>query len=173
MPRKTETYRLQDVAQGLDQRLDNLADKVAKAGDDEDTSESVQEARQLEGHLAGIQWAIDEYGADAEITLGALTTGEYARVSDYTTDAANEQVGGPTSVEGASQIFFVAAGLVDAPFVDDSAGFEDRCAAVRGLPPQITRWLESQVDELTTPDVDLGNGFEARVAERRSDDEGE
>lgn len=172
MPLGTKTYTLADEAERLDEKLDRLADDAAER-EGEDTPESeetVAEAQRVEQQLVGVLWACDEFGDDATITVGDLSTGDLARVQDYTQDVRQQRSGGATnrSVAGAHRIFFCAAGIVDAPFIDEDASFEDKAVAVRNLKPQCTTWLEDRVDDLSTPDVELGNGFAARVAARTS-----
>lgn len=178
MPRTTRTYDLQDEADRLDDELDALAEEAADA-DPESAAreEAAAEAMLVEQQFVGVRWALDPPADETrepyeEVTLGALTTGEYARVTDRLDAARQERVGfGPDggAMEGAGRVFFAAAGLVDAPFVDADADFEAKAQAVNDLPPQFTRWLEARVDDLTTPDVDVGNGFEARLAAKQSD----
>lgn len=168
MPLETHSYDLEAVKRELEERAADLADRLDEGDTDADTApreqqEIVQEGQQVDKHLAGVQWALGE-GYD-EVTLGGLTAGEYARVGDRTLDAQAEQIGGASSTEYASGILFTAAGVVDAPFLDEGAGFEVKAMAVRELSPQFQSWLESEVDDLTTPDVDLGNGFAARVSQ--------
>lgn len=173
MPRHTRTYDLRDVADRLDDDLDALAADI----DTEDAADdALERAITLEHQLAGVQWAIDEFGPDTdhgpEVTLGALTAGEYARVRDETDKSRQLLVGADSSdtdAAGVRQIAFVAAGLVDGPFVGDSvpaglAGFDKRRDAVADLAPQFVSWLEDEIDDLTTPDVDAGN-FVARLGD--------
>ncbi|MFC7044300.1 hypothetical protein ACFQH6_20715 [Halobacteriaceae archaeon GCM10025711] len=102
------------------------------------------------------------------MTLGALRTDEFALVEDHTKDVQDAKVGG-RNVDGAGRKFFVAAGLLDAPFLDEDAGFEARARAVGQQPMQVTEWLEHRINELSTPDVDFRNGFGERVAAKRQE----
>lgn len=175
MPRTTETFDLHAEADRLDDRLDALADQAADADPDSTAyREATEEATLVEQQLVGVRWALHPDSEDRDpyesITLGGLTTGEYAHVADRVEAARQERVGfghDDGSVAGVGQVFFVAAGLVDAPFLDDT-GFDAKARAVNQLPPQFTRWLEARVDDLTTPTVDVGNSFEQRVAAKQS-----
>jgi hypothetical protein len=112
---------------------------------------------------------------EVTITLGGLTAGEHARVTDRAGDAQAEKsrtvVGGGRqggSVEGASRVFYCAAGLVDAPFVDRGAGFEEKCEAVREVHPGLMVWMESRIDDVNTPSEELGNGWGDRLRRARN-----
>jgi hypothetical protein len=168
MPLKTETYVLGDERDRLDDRLDTLADQAA--GGDE---EAIDEARDVESHLAGVIWGIDQYGADAEVRVGGLTTGEMAEVRDRTAAAREEskQFGGHGQVDGAATTFYTAAGVLDAPFVDGTASVDALAPTVANeLHPQFTQWLESRIDDVTS--VDSGNvtPFAERLAARTADE---
>lgn len=178
MPRTTTRYDLREEAARLDARLDDFADEAADADPDSAAyREAAEEATLVEQQLVGVRWAVDPPDDENRepyeaVVLGGLSTGEYARVTDRLDAARQERVGyGPDggSMEGAGRVFFAAAGLVEAPFLDADADFEATARAVNDLPPQFTRWLEARVDDLTTPETDVGNGFEERVAARRSD----
>lgn len=179
MPVTTTTIDLEAEAERLDERLDDLADEAASADTEQEREQAAIRGQEIEQHLVGVHWALhpgENEGRESydEITLGALTAGEQAQAADRAQTAENQQVGhgDSVSVANASRIFFAAAGVVDAPFLDDSAGYEATVRVLRECNPQFVHWIEDRVDDLTTPDVDLGNGFAARLAEKRSDAEG-
>jgi len=166
MPLTTATYTLGDEQDQLDARLDDLADRAA------DGEDVIEEAQEAESHLAGVLWGIQEYGADAEVTVGGLTTGEMAEVRDRTAAARNEaaQFGGHGQVDGAASTFFVAAGVLDAPFVDGDASVDALTSVVASeLHPQFTQWLEAKVDEETSVDAGNVTPFAERVAARSTE----
>jgi hypothetical protein len=112
---------------------------------------------------------------DVTITLGGLTAGEQARVTDRAGDAQAERsrtvVGGGRqggSVEGASRVFYCSAGLVDAPFIKRGAGFEEKCEAVREVHPGLMVWMESRIDEVNTPSENLGREWDERLSDARN-----
>ncbi|WP_273835121.1 hypothetical protein [Halococcus sp. PRR34] len=125
--------------------------------------------------VQGGQPATTGTSEDVTITLGGLTAGEHARVTDRAGDAQAEksqtvvgagQQGG--SVEGASRVFYCAAGLVDAPFFERGADFESKCEAVREVHPGLMIWIESRIDDVNTPSEDLGNGWGRRLDRARN-----
>ena len=109
--------------------------------------------------------------ANPTITLGGLDGGEYARVTDKVGDAQQQTMGfggQGGSVDGASQIFYCAMGLVDAPFIERGAGFEQKVKAVRGVSPSLLGWMQEKIGELTTPSESAGNDFSARLNQARA-----
>jgi len=169
MPRKTETYQLEEEVERIDERIDELVGEVAELDEGNPLrAQKRSEGQELERHLAGLQWAIappeDEPREPyEEITLGALNAGEFADVTDSLSDLQD----GQTPKNGAGQIVFAAKGIVNAPFIDEDMTEEQKIAAVAQLAPQFHEWIQARVDDLSTPDVS-GNGFEQRLAERES-----
>jgi hypothetical protein len=167
MARRTNTIDLSEEVQRLDQRLDDLADQARGLDEDSDDYEEVrEEAARVERHLVGVKDALrddGEHEAVAEVTVGEVLTGDFAEIEDRARDVQRQRVGrgDDSSVSGAERVFFVAAGLVDAPFLDDDS-FEAGAQAVSELRPPFTAWLEDRIDDLSTPDVDVGN-FEERL----------
>jgi vacuolar-type H+-ATPase subunit I/STV1 len=190
MARRTTTIDLSEEVQRLDQRLDDLAEETAQVEtrldelEDDDRTDSAayqqaedeyqdlrEEAAQLERYLVGATAALNPDDAEREpveeVTVGEVLTGDFAEIEDRARDVQRQRVGrgDDSSVSGAERVFFVAAGLVDAPFLEDDS-FEARAQAVSELRPQFTAWLEDQIDDLSTPDVDVGN-FEDRVEQTK------
>lgn len=168
MPRKTKTYNLKEEAERIDTELDEVAATVSNLEEgNPGRNEKVREGRQLERELAGLQWALNpEEDEDREpyeeVTVGALTAAEYANASDRASDAIGRQKGNSSS-EWLRRLYFASAGVVSAPWLDeDDASFEDKLTETNQVAPQFLFWLESVVDEITTPRVE-GNGFAQRV----------
>lgn len=111
----------------------------------------------------------DGHGADASVTVKGLTSGLYARVTDRV-ETVRQQRDDIQSSRGIHENIFAAAGLVDAPFVDfdeaaaavtrhgddrdyadldESTKLDARVHAVTQLPPNVTKWLYSLVDDET------------------------
>jgi hypothetical protein len=65
-------------------------------------------------------------------------------------------------------VFYCAAGLVDAPFIERGAGFEEKCEAVREVHPGLMVWMESRIDDVNTPSEELGNGWGDRLRRARN-----
>lgn len=286
MPLKQQTYDLRDERDRLDDELDALSERAAECqldleaaaadgadggGDDlnaetvrlqQDLEEIQREAADVQTHLAGLAWAIDEWGNDTDagpdvatdggkrelsgrartsetsdedpreddpkvqqarrrleaddaeavteldgddaahdprdppagggetsdnatesapdpastrtdgavtVTLGGLTAGEYARVADLVSAASQQRVGfaqgGGPARQGQSRNVFVAAGTVSAPWIESGMDLEAQADAVGDLSPNFVEWLETQINDLTTPPESVGNDFGDRVAQ--------
>lgn len=176
MPRTTKTYDLTEEKRRIKREMNQAADEAAQADDGtHDHEEAMARGKMLERQLAGVQWALspdEEEDRDPyeEVTLGALNAREYGKIGDRVKTAKEQSVDGVsqlTSMDGVQQIFFVAGGLVEAPFIPRDAGFEEKAQTVGDLAPQFVTYLQYRVDDLSTPDVQ-GNGFEQLVAEKES-----
>lgn len=169
MPRYTETIDLQKERNRLDKELDELAAESAEYDPGSPRREQLDaQGRRLEKHLAGVMWALnpddeDDIDPIEKVTVGALTAGEYADLTDTTT--ADTSAG--KTAAGSSQVLFAAKGLEDAPFLEDGANEAQRLSAVSDLQPQFQKWLAARVDELSTYDLE-GNGYAARVARNQT-----
>lgn len=153
MPRTTQSFTLESKRDALTDRLNELAEQVAGGDASED---ALQEASRVERHRDAIADAVDEYGEHAEVTIGALTAGEYGQAKDYVKDSQLEKSG--QSVDGVSQIVYVAQGVQTAPFLDAATDTDGAVAAVSQLAPALVEFLEAEIDDLTTPS---GNGHES------------
>jgi len=169
-----ETRRLSEERDRLDQELDGLAEKLVDAESGTQSAQMLQRsANEAETRLAGVCHLIDEYGADATVTVQGLDAGGYARVQDRA-EAIRAQRDKPGDVPGARSNIFAAQGLVDAPFLDaeDLADEVDpldaKLAAVSSQPLGVAKYLESIANELTT--VSEGNfaSLQERLAEKQS-----
>lgn len=160
------TLALADERDRLDERLDELADKIV-AADDPTTLQQV--ASQVETRLSGVAYLCSQYDPEAaSVTVRGLTAGEYARVEDRLAAMRDEADG--DRIPGSETNVFAAAGLVAAPFIDDrDPDLDTALQAVAGQPIGVAKWLESRVNEETTVE---GNGYarlSERIAARRGD----
>lgn len=172
MPRKTETYDLTEERDRIEAELSDLADKTAAVSSQNPMHADLQDqGAQLETHLHGVCWAQEEWG-DETLTFGGLTGGEYGRVEDRLSSAAHSRrESGPMT--GAARVHMVAAGTVDAPYIDDDYGHDQKVSAASGLPVEFLKWAEARIGDLTT----VGNGdvasFAALVREKRQNNSAE
>ncbi|PHQ46359.1 hypothetical protein DJ68_07840 [Halorubrum sp. C3] len=179
MTTPTKTFNLEDEAERLEAKANRLADEAADTDPDtaeaeRELTETVEEGNNVEQMLVGVRWALspeshEDRAPYTEVTLSGLTAGEYADVGDYTQGIKELNQSKVSKHMGATQArrnIFAAAGVESAPFLDDGdTELYDRYRVVRTLNPQFVFWIEQQVDDLTTPEVE-GNEFAARVAER-------
>lgn len=172
MPRYTEPIDLREERDRIDSELDALAADLAELDSDSPKREELNSrGNRMERFLAGLEWAIDPPDDDPtrdepyeEVTLGALSAGEYADL----TDTAAADASTTKSVAGSSRVLYATKGLVDAPFINEGMNEAQRLSAVSDLQPQFQKWLAWRVDGLSTYDIE-GNGFAARVAEQQQE----
>ncbi|MFC6973654.1 hypothetical protein ACFQL1_01580 [Halomicroarcula sp. GCM10025709] len=159
-----ETRTLGEEYDRLDAELDAGVDPILNADDLDETETGasiVQSVSTTQAALGGVSLLIngndrgfDGYDRDAEVTVEGLTAGGFAKVDDWMADvqAHND---GPGDNPGTRRNVWVAAGLVDAPFLEPgelSGGdpFEDKVATVAELPEGVAKWLYEWIDDLTT-----------------------
>lgn len=155
------TYTMRVERSRLDKKLDEYAEKLADIEDDTASGQAImREANDHDVMLSGVEYLIDEYGGDATVEVGGLTSGEYARVEDWVAKS-REQAGG-SDVPGVRRNVFSAAGLQEAPFLDADAleeaetpreELEVKVGIVSNLPLGCAKWLQDRVNEETS----LGN----------------
>ena len=156
---RTRTQRLGDAHESVSDRIAELeADQEQlqrdrNAGDDVDTDrlQTIRsELADLRGHEEALAWAVAEFGADAEVTLSATTTGDRSRVLDT---LQNTVVGS----YGAQKIqdWLLAASIETAPWQDPEDSLVQRGQLVESLPPALTGWLRSEQQSLN--DLEAGN----------------
>lgn len=170
---RERTLVLGETLDDLDDQLDDLADTMVDEEPDEGEEPSeafrdaVQDGQRLNRQHVGVSWAVDEWGADAEVVVSAIDMGSRAEVDDYKSSLRSNTVGGPSSSDGAGRLFYIAAGVAEAPFADRDDGIEETVAELRSVPQQFGDWLEEQINEVSTPDVS-GNEFGERLEARRN-----
>lgn len=152
---REETIRLGDALDELDDQLDQLAASLQTAEDGTASAAVLQRsANEIDTQGADLSGLVDEYGEDAEVTVRGLDAGEYARVEDRVA-AMRAGTDEPGGLPGSSRNVWAAAGLVDAPFLDDDAGFDAKIQTVAAQDPGVAKWLEARVNDLTS--VSEGN----------------
>lgn len=143
---ETALADVDDRISELDDRIDDLAAEAATT--DEALADARTHRQDATRHRQALQWAVDEFGGDAEITLEAHTTTTRSRVMD----TANQQTMGSL---GQSQLadWMHAAGVADAPWLDGGEDLGTRADLLGALPPRLTDWIATQLEDLN----DLGN----------------
>jgi hypothetical protein len=172
MPLREREYVLGAEEERLLERLEDIADDAV--GLDESNPEKqrlLREGQQLDAQLEGVRWAMGAHDDDAvgvwnddvnSVTLGGLTGGEFGKVEDELT---GEDVAG-----GATRVYMVAEGTVDAPYLPDGGGWKATIGAVGQLPLPYLKWAEARIDDLSGVG-DEGNGtrFGDLLADRRAE----
>lgn len=166
-----ETYVLGEERERLDERLDELAAKLVDADEGSTAAQAILDAANtVDTRGEGVAWLIEQHGPDAEVTVAALTAGDYARVQDRLAGMA-AQAGQSADLPGSRTNIYAAAGLVDAPFLDGDEDFDARIEAVADQPVGVAQWLEGRVNHVTTRGSSEGNwdSLEDRLAERTAE----
>ena len=144
--------QLQSEIEELEAEIVDLEERTGGENPDPVAEETLRntrgEKRTLKNHRDGVQWAIDEWSEDATITLEALTTQSRGDAMD----ALRTGRMGDTSSETVKR-YVHAQILVDAPFVESEDDIHDKAALLGRLPPAVSDWLGTEIDELN----DLGN----------------
>lgn len=143
MPLDTTTYTIAEALDEIDDQIDEISETLVDLTAGTDRYEAlVDRAQSLEYRADGLTWMRDEgeWGEDAEITLGALTAGERAKMERQITDGASV---------AERRLWFVAAGTEEAPYAggDLAATFENLVDVHDGY----LQWGEAQLNELSTP----------------------
>ncbi|OYR54326.1 hypothetical protein [Halorubrum halodurans] len=163
MPRDVIELDLEEEADALGDRLDELAEAEL------DGELESSQARRLAGDVQQQMWALEEAleeHPDATWSIREFTPGEKAELTGLirrTKEQAERT--GQDDVESALDNYWAAAGLVDAPFLEDvdASDLHERIMAVRDKPnPYLVQWLADRVTEENT----LGNGKRSSYAER-------
>lgn len=149
------TVTLGDERDRLDARLDDLAESLASADTDTQGAQWLrQQANEIDQQGNGVAYLIDEYGADAEVTVRGLDAGGFAQVEDRIADI-NAGADGPGNNPGSARNVWAATGLVDAPFFDEkpdsgNSAYRQKLDAVAAQPVGVAKWLEALVNEETS-----------------------
>jgi len=146
------TFVLADEREQLDKDLDELADKILNA---DDPAALKKAAANIETKLSGVAYLIETYGEGAEVKCRGLTAGEYAQIEDQLAAMRAEADGG--ELPGAKSNLFAAAGVVNAPFMDEhDPHWESALDTIAEQPVGVARWLFDKVNEATNLQ---GNGY--------------
>jgi hypothetical protein len=182
MPLQKDHIRFDDEIERLEQEREELAEQLAPLDDDNPAAQRLaQRGEDIDVNLKGLRWARDDaHKSDDDsdgvpvwdepvdgVTLAGLTGGEYGQVED-------ELEGETGTGSGATRVYFVAKGTVDAPYVDPSAEYRQQVGAVSQLPIAFLKWAESKINDLSSVGEAEGNSFAALVQEKQaalSDDE--
>lgn len=164
---RTETRTLGGARRELDEKLDEQADRVASLPDDapdDVVTEERTEGLKFDRYRNGIEWAINEWDADATIELGAITTGS----RDFITEL--------TELHNCPQRnAYIAVGTIEAPFLEHDAedmptnpnAVGDTIKKIPDFHPAFADWLNTSIGELGQMEGDTGKSFQKLVREKR------
>lgn len=151
----SRTYRLEGTLEDVQEEIATLDEEIADLEDAADVDEqALAEKRVRRSNRAdqrdALQWAISEFGADAELTIEAFSTAKRSR----TLDTANRQTMGQL---GNNQLtdWLLAAAITEAPWLEGGEDLRERYELVGALPPALTDYLDRQQEALN--DLSEGN----------------
>jgi len=175
MALRDERIQFGEEIDRLEREREDLADEVAALdADDPSRDRKISRGNDIDAYLDGLEWAQTAHEDEAvpawdesvdAVTLGGLTGGEYGRLEQDLSDAAQQSDQG---IQGAQRVYQVRAGTVTAPYLDPSADEIGQLTAVASLPVGFLQWAQHRIDELSS----VGNGdresFADLVAARSS-----
>jgi len=168
MPLHTNTIDLETARDEQQERMQDCADRQLEYPQGSDGAKrAASEGQQAERFASGLSWAIEEFGADTTVTIGALTTGERNLVQSIASDAEGT---------GVSSNAYVAVGTRDAPFLEhdsdnvpqNESAIRQTTAAVTDLHPAFVDYLEQEISDLSRVGSDTGKTYRELVQERRN-----
>jgi hypothetical protein len=151
---RTRTYRLGEARDSVSTRRSELEAEQTElerardaGGDGEVDTDRLQTVRSeladVRGHEEALDWAVAEFGADAEITLSATTTGDRSRVLDTLRNSTVGSFGSEKVTD-----WLLAASIEAAPWQDPDDSLVRRGRLVESLPPALTEWLRAEQESL-------------------------
>lgn len=166
-PRRTLTLgaalaQLNNEIDALDDEIDEYETDLADTDEsdaDAETVNDLQEARSRRGDLRpqrdAVRWlahgddrdgedSFDGYGEDAEVVVEAYTAGDRSRVITMLNQTKMGSFGAATVED-----WMIAAGVVDAPWLDGGEDLQTRATIVEDqLPPGVRDWLGNQLEDI-------------------------
>mgnify|MGYP006286183727 CR=1 FL=1 len=171
MPATTSTVTVGEVVDELDERLDEISRKADQADDPQEQQTLDQQGVRLDQRLAAFEELVAEYDRNAQFEVAELTLDERMRFNDLL-EAAREQAEQQQAFEtgpAMRDVFFTAAGVVDAPWLEGDEAMYERAAALRseeiGVDWRVMQYLKEQVTEANSK----GNPERRSYAERRAE----
>ena len=145
----TDEVVVAEAVEGLSDQIEAYDDAL---DDLESSTEQAKTIRSRKSRLAsmrsGLEWHLTDGDWDDEtaVEVGAMTAGEEAMMHREATGGA-----GPDEM----RLWFVAASLVEGPFVGDT--IEETFNEVAGLHPGAVKFFEAKANGLATASGDEGN----------------
>ncbi len=166
MPADTTTYTIDEIVDDLDEQLDTIAAEADQAGSVEQQQALDQQGLSAEQELVAFEELAEEYGERATIEVASFTADERMRFGDLL-EAAREQAEqrqGYASGSSMREVYWVGAGVVDAPWLDGDESMQERITTTRNsVDWEVIQHLRGKVTEANTK----GNPERRSYAERR------
>jgi len=154
MPLLSETWTVEEALDELQERLDELGDTMDDLDPPSQRYQALtQQKQQLTYMKHGLEWMrdgegdVEAWGADAEITLEAMTAGEKAHMRRVRNNSGDIDE---------LELWFVAAATGAAPYHvggDIGETFDGLCQVHEG----VIEWAKAKANALEVPG-DSGNG---------------
>jgi exonuclease VII small subunit len=146
---------LEEALSSVEADLEDARGRVDKLEDDEDaTNDALAEAysrrQRLESNRDALEWAVQQFGEGARVSMTAFTATTRARTLDEIQRTAVGQVGNEET-----RIWLLAAALDDAPWLDPGDDLADAYRITGELPPALQDYLDDQLTDLN--DLSEGN----------------
>lgn len=159
-----------EIVDDLDERLDEIAQSRKTADNHAQRQQLDRQGTTVEERLAAFEAVVDEHGAGAEFAVARLSADERMRFGDLL-EAAREQAQEQRGFEAGSNmrdVFWTAAGVVDAPWLDGDEEMHERTAAIRneetGPDWHVIQYLKEQVTEANSQGNPERGSYAERVA---------
>lgn len=128
--------------------LGDALERAEANADDADSDGNANANANWDTYRDGLQWAVDQWGADATITLQAFTASSRARIIDA---AESSTVGELGRRELRAKL--IVGSAIDAPWLAGDEALAERLRIADVLPPALLDYLDAEVTDLN----DLGN----------------
>lgn len=165
----TTTFTVGDVVDELDERLDKIADEAtaAESGTEEEQRLD-QQGTTVDQRLRAFEALVEENGRDASIEVSKLSPDDRVNFGSLLSAAKRqweEREGVETTGEELRDVYWTAAGVTDAPWLDGDEDLQERSVALRTVGPDwhAIQYLKGRVTEVNT----LESGNSKSYAERR------
>jgi hypothetical protein len=155
----SKSWTVEEAIESVDEQLSEVLDDLE--GLDSDTARyeaQASTAQQLDHRLDGLYAAREEWGAEAEVELSAPTAGDHAKVDRKASDDGQRE----------RVLWLVAQCSESGPHVGDD--LQETFQAVAGqLHDGLVRWMETEINNLSSPEGRSGN-WQTRLLEQSTTD---
>jgi len=169
-----ETYTVGEIREDLEASMDEVAaaaDEAAADGDVDEEGALESWGETLFQRAAAFDDLATEYGADATIRVRELSPGARVEFGELLAAAERqweEQHGVEPGGSDLRTVYWVAAGVVEAPWLQGDDGLQDRAVALRSDGPPAWPAIQ-QLRALVTDLNALDSGNVRTFSERRSE----
>jgi hypothetical protein len=143
---------LRDIEARIEELKSELPDEDSDEDPDPATTKALREKRSeqstLNSQKDALEWAVNQWDADAEIKLEAIQAIDRERARDALRTGRMGEI-----TTGVLKRYMATQCLKTAPWVETDDDIHDKAKFLGELPPGLRDWLQAELDELN----DLGN----------------